>query len=373
MAQKKIKALVCPLNWGLGHASRMILVIQELLIQNIEVIIAADKTPLQLLQKEFPKLKSFVLKDIEIKYSRKNQQLFKIIRFLPQLAFRIIKENRDLSKIIAHENINLIISDNRYGLWNKQAYSIFVTHQLRLKLPKKLQGFEFITQRIIQFLTRKFDEIWIPDLEGQDNFSGTLSHLQNNQNKKIQFVGILSKFLLPEFQANNYESNEKKNILAILSGPEPQRTIFEDLLIKQINQYNLKASIVLGKKNTTKLKYENIEIIEIADRNTLYKLINEAEIIICRAGYSSIMDLVALGKSAILVATPGQTEQEYLSDFLSKKKLFTKADQSTFDLRKSIFELKNNNSKFATINNLLLSNAIKNAILKYEKSQNQVV
>jgi len=360
---------VCPLNWGLGHASRMILVIQELLNQNIEVIIAADSTPLALLKEEFPTLKAIVLKDVEVRYSRKNQQILKIIGFLPQLAYRIYKENKDLTQIIASENINIVISDNRYGLWNKQIYSVFVSHQLRLKMPLNFVFLEVFTQKLIQFLTRKFDEIWIPDFENETNFSGTLSHLKQYNKNKTHFVGILSKFLMSEFQTQKKQLFESERILAILSGPEPQRTILEELLLNQLNVHKLKATLVLGKeKDTAQIKHQNIEIVNFANRTKLFELISKAEIIVCRAGYSSIMDLAALQKTAILIATPGQTEQEYLADYLSRKKLFVKAQQASLNLKTSILELKKLDTTFEIINNNLLIEAIQRMLTRLQKN-----
>ncbi len=328
--------LVCPLHWGLGHASRMILVIYNLLQQNFEVIIAADKIPLQLLEKEFPQLKTIWLKDIQLTYSKGNNQIFKILAFLPKFAFQIWKEHQDLKKIIELYKIDWVISDNRYGLWNKNVFSVLVTHQLRLKLPEYLAFAEIFTERIVYFFAKKFNEIHIPDNESVEaSFSGSLSHLPKQKLRNIRFVGILSKFLIPKYQ-NQPKSILKNEFLAILSGPEPQRTILQEILIKEFKNSDQKLSLVLGKNIEINENYNNIKIVKLADTQELYTLITTHKYIICRAGYTSIMDLIALGRTALLIPTPGQTEQEYLATYLSDKKLFTTLTQNQFSLQKAL-------------------------------------
>ncbi len=323
---EKLKVLVSPLDWGLGHASRMILLIQELINKGFEIIIAADKAPLELLEKEFPQLKSIKLAGASIKYSKGNNQFFSILKFLPKFAKSIKTEHKELQKIIKKYQIDVVISDNRYGLWNKNIYSILVTHQLKLKLPKTFAFAENLTKHIIYRFSKDFNEIWIPDFEEKTNLSGELSHFKSKLSYKIHFIGILSKFLLPKFQKKSEkEKINQEGILAILSGPEPQRTVFEELLIKQLDELNCKATIVLGKQNYKPKLASNskIKLVAFVESKELYKLINEAKYVICRAGYSSIMDMVALNKKAIIVPTPGQTEQEYLAKYLKNNELFT--------------------------------------------------
>lgn len=335
--QNKIKCLVSPLDWGLGHASRMILLIQKLINQDFEVIIAADKAPLKLLETEFPGLKSIKLAGASIKYSKGNNQFFSILKFLPKFAKSIKTEHKELQEIIKNHQIDVVISDNRYGLWNKNIYSILVTHQLKLKLPKVFAFAENLTKYIIYRLSKNFDEIWIPDYKERINLSGELSHIKSKLEHKMYFIGILSKFLLPEFQKKSEKEKVKQDgILAILSGPEPQRTVFETLLIKQLDESNCKATIVIGKQNYKPKLASNskIKLIAFAESKELHKLINKAEYVICRAGYSSIMDMVALNKKAIIVPTPGQTEQEYLADYLRDNNLFCSVKQNDFDLKK---------------------------------------
>lgn len=331
---KKLKALVSPLDWGLGHAARLTLLIQKLLDEGFEVIIASDKEPLSLLKKEFPQLKTIRLKGSTIKYSKGNNQLLSILKFLPKFAFSIRKEHRELKKIINKYAIDLVISDNRYGLWNSDVYSILLTHQLKLKLPKKIAFAEEFTKQIIYKFSNHYDEIWVPDNKEKPNYSGDLSHFKSRLSKKTHFIGILSKFLLPKFQEAE-KKTKKEGLLIILSGPEPQRTILEEILIQQLNGLACKATIVLGKQSykPKPTVNSNIKFISFAGSHELYDLINQAKYIVCRAGYSSIMDMIALNKKAIIIPTPGQTEQEYLAKYLKENQLFHSVQQKDFNLK----------------------------------------
>jgi hypothetical protein len=170
---KKFRILVCPLNWGLGHATRMIPVINQLIDNNFAIIIAADGAALDFLKKEFPNLKSIQISHYKITYSKGNSQVFRMARLFPSIVYYTIKEHVVLKEIIKQEKIDCVISDNRYGLYNKSIYSVFVTHQLNILFPRFLKILEPLVRSLVRTLIKKYNECWIPDFEGDLNLSGS--------------------------------------------------------------------------------------------------------------------------------------------------------------------------------------------------------
>ncbi|MDQ3046699.1 MAG: glycosyltransferase [Bacteroidota bacterium] len=326
--QKRI--LICPLNWGLGHATRCIPLIRLFLKKNAEVIIAADGRAYELLLKEFPKLKFIRLKGYEIRYPDKGTMTLKMLQSIPGILKGIRKEHRDLEKIIDQHKIDAVISDNRYGLYSKNVRSVLITHQLMIKSPF---GEKFL-HSLIQRFVNKFDECWIPDHAGEDNLSGDLSH-KYPIGENTSFISILSRFLCttpaPEF---NFK------IMAIVSGPEPQRSIFENVISEQILQSSLKALVVRGlpEQETKSETKGDVTFVAHLSSEEMERAICASELIISRSGYSTLMDLSKLEKRAIFIPTPGQTEQEYLADSLMKKGIAYSVKQSEFNLNSAMKE-----------------------------------
>ena len=352
--KKKKKILICPLNWGLGHATRDVPIIEMLLKNNYEVIIAASSEPLIYLTKEFPDLEIINFPNYKVRYSKRKSQLLRMAILIPKILICTLREHIKLKKLIKQYNIDIIISDNRFGLWNKNIYSIFITHQLKIKFPVWLSSFEFVYKGLLKFIINRYDECWIPDFDGEMNLSGELSHI-NNTLKKIKFIGHLSRFKLSE--KNDSEKNEF-DLLFILSGPEPQRTLLEEKIYKQTANCNLRMAIVRGTEKQAPFKF-SFPTYDLLNTNRLNKLINISDKIISRSGYSSIMDLVALNKKAILIPTPGQPEQEYLAKYLKEKGLFLSMSQDEFDLSKAVnYNISSPDFKLKVDNNNLLERVL---------------
>jgi len=298
------------------------------------VIIGADKKPLALLQQEFPSLPFIVIAGHPISYRNKNN--FSSLFFESLKFYKYIKkEHRFIDKIISNNNIDIIISDNRYGLWSKKAKSIIITHQLYIKSPIA----STIIHHKIEKLIANFDECWIPDHEKTPNLSGDLSHVKPFK-QKHRFIGALSRFSrqLVKTEKEIY----KYDFIAIISGPEPQRTSFENIILKQLNETDLKAIIVRGlPSNNSELETKNLNIASFNHLATheLLSKIQESKVVICRAGYSSIMDLATIDKKAILIPTPGQTEQEYLAEYHFNNGNFYTQTQDDFNLNKALVEV----------------------------------
>ncbi|MCB0400467.1 MAG: glycosyltransferase [Flavobacteriales bacterium] len=316
--------LVCPLDWGLGHATRCIPLIKKFLNEGNRVILGADKNPLSLLKQEFPELETIVVPGYEVEYSESGSWIQLLIE---SLRFRnFIKEEKKLiDQIIREHPIDLIVSDNRYGFYSNQVQSILITHQIFVKAPVA----EPLIHKQIGKLLDKFNEVWIPDYEGDNNLSGDLSHLKSIR-QKHRFIGPLSRFEKPrELPESIYD------LCAVLSGPEPQRTILEEKVREQIRKHGLNAAVVRGLPNAEPTGEAGIFNHLPADK--LQDLMLKSKRVLCRSGYSSIMDLVTLGKSAILIPTPGQTEQEYLAEFHKNSDQFDVQLQDELELDWKLF------------------------------------
>lgn len=323
------RILVCPLDWGLGHATRCIPVIHALLEQKADVIIAADKRPLELLKKEFPSLTFIKLPGYEIRYPRHGKMVFAMLLSIPKILRGIKREHDLLEKIIDEHKIDAVISDNRYGCWSKKIKSIFITHQLMVKSPVG----EKLLHKIISGYIKKYDECWIPDNEGKSNLSGDLSH-KFPLTSSIYFIGPLSRFKKEDENIIEYE------IMGIVSGPEPQRTIFERILSEQLFQSGHHSLIVFGlpEGKQKKEQKKNVTMVSHLDTLEMQKMMSRSKMIVARSGYSTIMDLQTLQKKVIFVPTPGQTEQEYLAKELKKKGIAFYQEQSVFDLSEALKE-----------------------------------
>lgn len=321
----KRKILVAPLNWGLGHATRCIPIINALIKANYEPILASDGNALLLLQKEFPFLKNIELPSYNIKYSKSGKNLkFKLLLSVPTVIAAVKKEHKIIAQLIKKENISGIISDNRFGAYNATIPSVYITHQLNV-LSGNTTG---ITSKTHQKIIKNFNECWVPDFEGEQNYSGNLSHLEAND-LSIKYIGILSR-LKP------IKSEIKNDLLVLLSGPEPQRTLLENKVLKELKNYDKKVLFVRGTLNNNEklVASKNIKVIDYLLGSELEKAISDSKIVIARSGYSTIMDLAVLGKKAFFIPTPGQFEQEYLAKLMKDKLIAPFSNQHEFNLEK---------------------------------------
>lgn len=323
------KILVAPLQWGLGHATRCIPVIKELISQNCEVILAADGAASSLLEQEFPHLLLLPLPGYSITYSSKKILLpFKILLQLPKICFTIYKEHQWLKKAVKKYNINAVISDNRFGMYCNSIPSIYITHQLLIKTGNSFT--ERMAQIIHYSFIKKYKKCWVPDFE-KAGLAGELSHPKKLP-QHVQYIGGLSRFEI-------YTIEKKYDLLISISGPEPQRTIFEKKILNELTFYTGKTLFIRGlPENKEELLCKNltIEIKNHLSAQELNKAFLQSEIIISRCGYTTVMDLIKLQKKAILIPTPGQSEQEYLAKYLKEENLFYTVDQKKFSLKKCI-------------------------------------
>ena len=274
-----MRILVAPLNWGLGHASRCVPLIERLQAEGHEVVLGGDGESLTLLRKHFPTLSILPLAPLN-------------------LCYRQIDE---------------VISDNRFGLYSSKKHCIYITHQLTVALPRPWRWLEPFAARWHRRIINRFDECWIPD-EQQAALAGRLSHpaiLPDN----AKYIGVLSRFTGKAF---THDATFK--VVAVLSGLEPQRTMLEQDIIRRYENADETVLIVRGKihQPPTVIKHGLVTIAPWLDDSHLAGYLLGAERIICRSGYSSVMDMYALGvmNKVEWHPTPGQPEQEYLATYI---------------------------------------------------------
>ncbi len=325
--------LIAPLDWGLGHAARCIPIIKELQHYPFRIIIAGEGAVAAMLKQEFPELEIIPLPGYKIKYSKnKRRFLLKLLIQFPGVLYSVLKEHRWLNKVKQELNLCAVISDNRFGLFNRSLKSIYITHQLSIKTGNRLP--DKIATLIHRKISKNYTQCWIPDFNYKINLGGLLSRTVKLRHNYV-YLGCLSRF------EKKTTSEITVDLLVILSGPEPQRTIFENLLLAQLNNFDGKVVFVRG------LPGDNIPVLPTSvSKNIIVKnhlaakelndLIEQCTMIISRSGYTTVMDLAKLGKKAILVPTPGQTEQEYLADYLSGQKMFFALPQDKFDLKTAL-------------------------------------
>lgn len=317
--------LVAPLNWGLGHATRCIPIIKKLLSHNYKVLLASDGPALSMLRKEFPQLGFIELPDYQIVYPKSGSYFkLKLISSLPQIRAAISSEKKIIKQLVKEGRIDGIISDNRLGVRNKKVPSVFMTHQLNV-----LSGnTSLFSSKVHQGYIKKFDECWVPDVEKFPNLSGKLGHP-----KKLSFPVT---YLGPLSRMKKEKMPFKYDILALLSGPEPQRTLLEEKLMEVFLHQAVKVLLVRGvlEDETQTTIQKNITIVNFMLTQELERAINESKCVVSRSGYTTIMDLAAMEKEAYFIPTPGQYEQKYLAKQLKQKGIVPSSRQENFSLKK---------------------------------------
>lgn len=319
------KVLIAPLDWGLGHATRCIPIIQSFLALGSEVVLAAAGPQAQILKQQFPQLTLLPLPGYAVRYSKKGTTL--ALRLLLQ-APRILKIIREEYLWLKHvqkiHQFNLIVSDNRFGLWHHAVPSIFITHQLQIQIPNS--WLEKKIQRINYKYIQRFQQCWIPD-SNEPSLAGNLSHPQVLPDLPMHYMGPISRM-------QQLDSSIQYKYCFLLSGPEPQRSILEKLILTQIDQLDAACLLIRGLPGAqqTLSATKNCTIVQHAATDELMQLLASSEYIICRSGYTSLMELMAMQRKMILIPTPGQTEQQYLADYFMQQGWGFAATQDSLDV-----------------------------------------
>ncbi len=331
--------LVAPLNWGLGHASRCIPIIKALEKNGLTPILASDGASLQFLKNEFPHLTALELPSYGIEYPKNGAHFkWKLLWNSPKMIMAIAKEQQLVAQWVKEYQLKGIISDNRLGVRNTQIPSVFITHQLEV-----LSGITtWFSSKIHQHFIAKFTECWVPDVEGTPNLSGRLGHLDKTK-LRVKYIGVLSRMQKKEVPI-------KYPLLVLLSGPEPQRTLLEEKLIKELQNSKVKTLFVRGKVMEQQLveTVNQITFYNYMQSTELEQAFNESEMVLSRSGYTTIMDVSVLEKKAFFIPTPGQYEQEYLACYYKELKIANSSTQDDFKI-KDIFDAANEYKGFSAL------------------------
>ena len=327
----KPNILLAPLDWGLGHATRCIPLIRSLLRHPCQVILAGEGIGRELLSREFPDLPFLDLPGYRVRYSRSAGALpFALMAQIPKLVSCIQYENQRLAEWVKERRVDAVISDNRFGLSHPGIPCVFMTHQLEIRTP--LKPFTRLLQQLNYRYINRFTECWVPDAEGQVNLSGELGHPKKMPHIPVRYTGPLSRF------RRGVPSGKGSGLLVLLSGPEPQRTMFEEMVIDQLEDIQGPVVLVRGLPGDDhQLSVpEWVSVFNHLPAEELEEKMRHADLVLARCGYSTIMDLGAVNQKSILVPTPGQTEQEYLAAHLMKHGFALCIEQDKFRLKQAM-------------------------------------
>lgn len=322
------RVLVAPLDWGLGHATRCIPLIRHLLLRGVQVELAADGAVAALLLQEFPQLPLHRLPGYGIRYGRYGL-LWQLLQQLPRILRCIGYERRWLAQLLQHQRFDAVISDNRPGLHHPALPCVYITHQLRICSGLGPWA-DSCLQRLHARYMRPFTRVWVPDAANPPFLAGTLSH-PPGYSLPVQYLGPLSRFVAPASPAPKpaYE------LLCLLSGPEPQRSLLEERIVAQLHQLQGAVLLVRGLPgNHPPLQQlpPHVTAHNHLPAEALQQAIIQSRRVLCRSGYTSVMDLLRCNKVAVLVPTPGQTEQQYLARWLQQQQFFAFVQQEHLQL-----------------------------------------
>ena len=356
-----MKILVAPLNWGLGHASRCVPLVQRFLDEGHEVILGGDGESLTLLRRHFPKQRYVCLASLNLRYGKGGSQVLAMVKALPKLALWAYKDHVMLQSLLREEQIDQVVSDNRFGLYTSSPLhggteggfplTIYITHQLHIMLPKGWRWLEPLVARMHARIYTRYNKVWVPDYEEPEkSLSGELGHPQKSFVHRtsslctLSYIGPLSRFSLTAQRSNSetvllqqssLTAQRSYATVAVLSGLEPQRTMLERELVRRYADAEENVLIVQGLLNrpNTRIKRGTITLVPYLSDAELAAALKGAKHIIVRSGYSTIMDLEALGllhspmtnhQSPIIefIPTPGQPEQEYLATWIRQNNAF---------------------------------------------------
>jgi len=311
------KIFISLLDWGLGHACRVLPVIRKFNDEGYSVYIASSGRAKELLKRELTDCHFVDFPRYPVRYPRTR---FFVTRFMlvifPAMLITMWREHYHLKKLQKIYNFDLIISDNRFYAWHKNVPSFLISHQLRYKLPWPINNFEWLPEYFNYFFFRRYDKIIIPDNHEPESYTGQLSHKLRFLNPDgLYYAGILTS-LVPEDE----QITEIIDYLIIISGPEPQRSKFEQIIFKQVNQLKGNVVVALGlPEKNYKIRQGNAVFYTFMDRQQMSRYMQMARFIIGRPGYTSVMEMIELNKRGVFIPTPGQVEQVYLARYFEQQ------------------------------------------------------
>ncbi|MBK9758416.1 MAG: glycosyltransferase [Flavobacteriales bacterium] len=318
------RILVAPLDWGLGHSTRDIPIIRRLLELDARPVIGADKGPLALLRDAFPELPFVRIPGVDVRYAKGSSQAWAMAVQFPAMLRSLREEHHLFVNLRRQQQLDAVISDQRFGLRAEGLPSVLITHQVFPFTPLAQGLMRRINARSIQ----RFDRCWIPDDAVAPGLAGDLSHGQHMP-RNSRYIGPVSRM----DPARALPTAEKYRIVCVISGPEPQRTLLENELMRQLPSIEGKHLLVIGKPEPAMDQtVGNVRRLSHLGGDALTGALLQAELIVSRTGYTTLMDLAHIARSALVIPTPGQEEQEYLGELHTRSGRFFVQDQEALNL-----------------------------------------
>ena len=335
---RKPKILFAPLDWGLGHATRSIPIIQQLLDRGCAVYLAGDGAVAKVLQEAFPQLPLLPLPGYQVRYASEGKYFgWMLLRQLPRLIGVMQAEQRWLQEQVKIHGFDAVISDNRPGLYHPTIPTVYITHQLTVLAGSRWNT--YWATRWHRRIIRRFGACWVPDQSDAPGLAGTLSHPDDlPADMRPQYLGVLSRL-----EPNPTIPRDPNHLLILLSGPEPQRSLLEAKMVQQLKGWPGTAWLVRGLPDASEKEYtlslpvsDRVQVKQHLHPRDLALAMQQAGWVWCRSGYTTIMDLIRLNTPAVLVPTPGQSEQLYLAKHLSEAGLFPVQHQDELDIHRAV-------------------------------------
>lgn len=293
----------------MGHVARCIPLIEQFIKNNNTVFIAVSGQQQEVLCQYFPLANYITHEGYPFKFGKQGNFSLDLVKQFRELRKRLKNEFVQVENMVLEFQIDIVISDHRYGFVSSKAYSILLTHQVNLPV----KWYEGWVQNIHHKFLKAFDEIWVPDTE-DSHLSGDLS--TNREGFNVRYIGVLSRF-------NLYQLESKKLIdkVIIVSGPLIYANAFLTDQFASPRNIGLNCKVIVSKEIKIPEYPPNFEIIYSDDWKECDKIILNARKIVARCGYSTLMDLTVLKVPFEITPTPGQREQEYLFKLWNEKAL----------------------------------------------------
>lgn len=328
------RIIVSPLSWGLGHVTRDAPIVDYLLEKGHEIVFVATGRALTYARRRYADCRAIELPDMPPPYSKTRFFVPMFLKFIPRMLRAIREEHERSQRIFDEVKPDLIFSDNRYGIWSRDIPSFILSHQIRLKTPPALSPLEVFTEAWARSHLKHFTRVIVPDYDGQQTLSGRLSHdLCFWSRDELYYAGQLSTIRPAELP-------QDVAVFISLSGPEPQRTVLEEIIRQQVASIEHMGKIVvtLGKPEAANKETlgQNVECFSFLPSERQQEMMNRARLVVSRSGYTTVMELAELGRRALYIPTPGQTEQEYLSRYYEEHGMYHSVSQYKLDLVRDV-------------------------------------
>jgi len=327
--------LVSPLSWGLGHATRDLPIIRHFLARGHHVTVAGEGRALALLKQEVPQCDFTELKDYPLPFSAGKYFVPKFLATAPRMLAAIEREGAAVRRLLEERTFDLILSDNRFRVRSDRTPSFLISHQLRFMTPPGLGPFEIVTETFNYLYMHKFDRIIVPDAaDPAENLSGRLSHEMRflKAPRKVYYAGVLSSVA-------RLDVPQDVDLFISISGPDPPRAQMEALILGHVRELDMGRIVVtLGKPEARGVQSltDRVTVYGFLDRAGQQEMLNRAKMVVCRSGYTTMMELAELRKRALIIPTPGQTEQEYLGRYCRERGFFHSVSQYELDLVRDV-------------------------------------